>query len=178
MDKGTIKTPNPKCRLSRCLTEVINWRCSQSCWYCRPALWTIAPLPLCLFLVLYLPEEVLSLWLTGTKSKLRARVQKVKNSEFWKLNALSLYVGWSRGSQRDVVYLGWPIAPSYMSPIVLNQCCVSGSVGIAIKWPSKSVLFHQKLDLDVFVVTVQFNFKTCTDPNKKILKSVKWVSMI
>ncbi len=39
-----IKTPNPRCRLHRCLIEFIDWRYSQSCWYFRPALWTIAPL--------------------------------------------------------------------------------------------------------------------------------------
>ncbi len=39
-----IKTPNPKCRLYWCLTEFIDWRYSQSCWYFRPGLWTIAPL--------------------------------------------------------------------------------------------------------------------------------------
>ncbi len=44
MDKLTIKTPNPKCRLYWCLIEFIDWRYSQSCWYFRPALWTIAPL--------------------------------------------------------------------------------------------------------------------------------------
>ncbi len=28
-----IKTPNPKCRLYWCLSEFIDWRYSQSCWY-------------------------------------------------------------------------------------------------------------------------------------------------
>ncbi len=45
MNEGTIKTPNPKCRLYWRLIEFINWRYSQSCWYFRPLLWTIAPLP-------------------------------------------------------------------------------------------------------------------------------------
>jgi hypothetical protein len=26
----------------RCLSEFIDWRCSQSCWYFRPELWTVA----------------------------------------------------------------------------------------------------------------------------------------
>ncbi len=39
----TIKTPNPKCRLYWCLIEFIDWRSNQSCWFFRPALWTIAP---------------------------------------------------------------------------------------------------------------------------------------
>jgi len=30
MDEGTIKTPNPKCRLYWCLIEFIDWRYSQS----------------------------------------------------------------------------------------------------------------------------------------------------
>ncbi len=44
MDTLTIKTPNPKCRLCWCLIEFIDWRHSQSCWYFRSALRTIAPL--------------------------------------------------------------------------------------------------------------------------------------
>ncbi len=44
MDKGTIKTQNPKCRLHWCLVEFIDWRYSQSCWYFRPLLWPVAPL--------------------------------------------------------------------------------------------------------------------------------------
>ncbi len=40
--KLTIKTPNPKCRLFGCWTEFVDGRYSQSCWYFRPALWTIA----------------------------------------------------------------------------------------------------------------------------------------
>ncbi len=35
---------NHKCRLYWCSVEFIDWRFSQSCWYFRPALWTIAPL--------------------------------------------------------------------------------------------------------------------------------------
>ncbi len=31
MDEGTIKTPNPKCRLYWCFIELIDWRYSQSC---------------------------------------------------------------------------------------------------------------------------------------------------
>ena len=38
----TIKIPNPKCRLHRCFIEFIDCRYSQSYWYFRPALWTIA----------------------------------------------------------------------------------------------------------------------------------------
>ncbi len=45
MDEGTIKTQNPKCRLYWCLINFIDWRYSQSCWYFRPLLWTVAPLP-------------------------------------------------------------------------------------------------------------------------------------
>jgi hypothetical protein len=41
MDEGTIKTQNPKCRLYWCFIE----RYSHSCWYFRPLLWTVAPLP-------------------------------------------------------------------------------------------------------------------------------------
>jgi hypothetical protein len=44
MDKISIKTPNPKCRLYWCLIEFIEWRFSQSCWYFRPLLLTSAPL--------------------------------------------------------------------------------------------------------------------------------------
>ncbi len=39
--KYIYKTPNPKCRLYWCL---IVWRYSQSWYYFRPALWSIAPL--------------------------------------------------------------------------------------------------------------------------------------
>ncbi len=44
MDEETIKTQNPKCRLYWCLIEFIDWRYSQTCWYFRPFLWTVAPL--------------------------------------------------------------------------------------------------------------------------------------
>ncbi len=44
-DDGTIKTHNPKCRFYWCLIEFIYWRYSQSCWYSRPLLWNVAPLP-------------------------------------------------------------------------------------------------------------------------------------
>ncbi len=43
--EGTIKTQHPKCRLYWCLMKFIDWRYSQSCWYFRPLLWTVAPLP-------------------------------------------------------------------------------------------------------------------------------------
>ncbi len=33
MDEGTIKTPDPKCRLYWCLIEFVDWRYSHSCWY-------------------------------------------------------------------------------------------------------------------------------------------------
>ncbi len=33
-----------KCRLYWCSMEFIDWKYSQSCWYFRPALWSIAPL--------------------------------------------------------------------------------------------------------------------------------------
>jgi hypothetical protein len=36
MDQITVKIPNAQCRLYWCLIEFIDWRCSQSCWYCRP----------------------------------------------------------------------------------------------------------------------------------------------
>jgi hypothetical protein len=45
MDQGTIETQNPKCRLYWCLIEFIDWRYSQSCWYFRPLLCTVATLP-------------------------------------------------------------------------------------------------------------------------------------
>jgi hypothetical protein len=38
MDQITIKAPNPQCRLYWCLTEFIDWRYGQSCWYFRPLL--------------------------------------------------------------------------------------------------------------------------------------------
>ncbi len=41
---NNYKDTKPKCRLYWCLIEFIDWRYSQSCWYFRPALWTIAPL--------------------------------------------------------------------------------------------------------------------------------------
>ncbi len=47
MDQITIKTSNQKCRLQTLpwyLIEFVDWRRSQSCWYFRPALWTVAPL--------------------------------------------------------------------------------------------------------------------------------------
>ncbi len=44
--KNYKKTPDPKCRLYWCLIEFIDWRYSQSCWYFRTALWSIAPLNL------------------------------------------------------------------------------------------------------------------------------------
>ncbi len=46
IDEITIKTPNPKCRLYWWLIEFIDWWYSQSCWFFRPLLWTIAPLTL------------------------------------------------------------------------------------------------------------------------------------
>jgi hypothetical protein len=45
MDEGTIKAPNPKCRLYWCLKEFIDWRYNQACWYFWPVLWISAPLP-------------------------------------------------------------------------------------------------------------------------------------
>ncbi len=45
MDEGTIRTPNPKCRLYWRLIEFMDWRYSHSCWYFRSLLWTVAPLP-------------------------------------------------------------------------------------------------------------------------------------
>ncbi len=39
------RTQNPKCRLYWCLIEFVDWIYSQSCWYFRPLLWTVAPLP-------------------------------------------------------------------------------------------------------------------------------------
>jgi hypothetical protein len=42
--KGNLKTPSPKCRLYWGLLEFADWRYSQSCWYFRPALWSIVPL--------------------------------------------------------------------------------------------------------------------------------------
>ncbi len=45
MDEETIKTQNPICRLFWCLIVFIDWRYNQSCWYFRPLLWTVAPLP-------------------------------------------------------------------------------------------------------------------------------------
>jgi hypothetical protein len=49
MDLITIKTPNAKCRLCWCLIEFIGWRYSQSCWYFRLDLWTVAHLTFSLF---------------------------------------------------------------------------------------------------------------------------------
>ncbi len=40
MDRGVI----PQCRLYWCFIKFIDWRYSQSCWYFRPLLWTVAPL--------------------------------------------------------------------------------------------------------------------------------------
>jgi hypothetical protein len=45
IDEETINKQNPKCRLYWCLIKFIDWRYSQSCWYFRPLLWTVAPLP-------------------------------------------------------------------------------------------------------------------------------------
>jgi len=36
LDEGTIKTPDPKCRLYWCLIQFTDWRYSQSCWYSTP----------------------------------------------------------------------------------------------------------------------------------------------
>ncbi len=36
---------------------------------------------------------------------------------------------WSRGSQKDVVYLGWPIATSYMSEILESKRQNAGGAG-------------------------------------------------
>ncbi len=44
MDQIYLKTPNPKCRLYWCFIEFIDRRYSQSCWYFRRALLSIAPL--------------------------------------------------------------------------------------------------------------------------------------
>ncbi len=41
MDKIIVKTPNPRCCFYWCLIELVDWRYGQSCWYFRPALWTI-----------------------------------------------------------------------------------------------------------------------------------------
>ncbi len=54
VDQITKKTSNPKCRLYWCLIEFIDWRCSQSCWYFRPLLWTSAPLT---FSLVHLPPS-------------------------------------------------------------------------------------------------------------------------
>ena len=62
IDQITIKTPNPKCRLYCCLIEFIDWRNSQSCWYCRPLLWTSAPLT---FSLVDLPPPLMWKWLYG-----------------------------------------------------------------------------------------------------------------
>ncbi len=43
MGEGTIQAQNSKCRLYWCLIKFIDWRYSQSCWYFRPLLWTVAP---------------------------------------------------------------------------------------------------------------------------------------
>jgi hypothetical protein len=37
MEKISIKTPNPKCRLYWCLIEFIYWRYSQSCGFFDPS---------------------------------------------------------------------------------------------------------------------------------------------
>ncbi len=52
MDQIFIETPDPRCRLYWCLTEFIDWRYSQSCWYFRPLLWTCAHLT---FSLIHLP---------------------------------------------------------------------------------------------------------------------------
>ena len=51
MDKITIMTPNPKCRLYWRL----DWRYSQSCWYFLPLLWICAPLT---FSLVHLPPPL------------------------------------------------------------------------------------------------------------------------
>ncbi len=53
MDQITIKTPNPKCRISWCLIEFIDWKYCQPCWYSPPLLWTSAPLT---FSLVHLPH--------------------------------------------------------------------------------------------------------------------------
>ncbi len=71
-----------------------------------------APLPLPQFAMEF--EPILC---TGGTA-LTVSVQKKR--DYWvrslKTGALASTL-WTRGSQRDVVYLGWPIAPSYMSPM-------------------------------------------------------------
>ncbi len=62
MDQITIKTPNPKCRLYWCLTEFVDWRYSQLCWYFRPLLWTSAPL--IFSLVHLLPPPPFPVWIS------------------------------------------------------------------------------------------------------------------
>ncbi len=39
-----LKNWSVKGLCGRCLSKFIDWRYSQSCWYFRPSLWTVAPL--------------------------------------------------------------------------------------------------------------------------------------
>ncbi len=58
-------------RCGRCLSEFIDWRFSQSCWYFRPSFGTIAPLTFSLVLLLPPPFPV---WI----SILYTRIQCVR----------------------------------------------------------------------------------------------------
>ncbi len=86
---------------------------------------------------------------------------------------LSLYCIWmsqSGGSQRDVVYLGWPIAPSYMSP--------NAGVGVELRGLSQKLRLctmhmEPKKTLEIYSNSIfnqlylwafnvlEINFKTC-----------------
>ncbi len=76
MDQITIKTPNPKCRLYWGLIEFIDWRYSQSCWYFRPALWSIAALT---FSLVSSPLTPFPVWI----SILYTRTQCVRGGGVW-----------------------------------------------------------------------------------------------
>ncbi len=63
-DQITIKTPNPKCHLYWCLIEFIDSRYCQSCWYCRPLLWTSTPSKTLTFSLVHLPPSHFPVWIS------------------------------------------------------------------------------------------------------------------
>ncbi len=50
-----------------------------------------------------------------------------------------------RGSQRDVVYLGWPMAPAYMSPNAGGEGGIAGSQPMSSIWALCAQLYSVQL---------------------------------
>ncbi len=78
------------------------------------------------------PEDTLAGWRGGWGVNI---LEDARHSSVLYLYRILFAWDYTRGSHRDVVYLGWPIAPSYMSPRrgvgegcgFLRGCCAHGA---------------------------------------------------